>query len=224
MSRDELVIFLVRFDFELRRGFLDRAERFHHEHGMMRDDRAPAFADDGRMRHAFGIADVHDVPDDVVGVFLERIIGRAIEIAARAIVIDAESAADIEITELVSELGQLRVIARRFAHGAFDRARCRAPASRHGNEPASDNARGPRAFNISLAATRLVVSRPNFAFSPPLVRPFAGAFAVQTHANSDVRFDADFLCGANGLLELLEFLDDDDDRLAELAAHAARCG
>ena len=49
---------------------------------MMRDDRAPAFAHDRRMRHAFGVADVHDVPDDVVGVFLERVIRRAVEIAA----------------------------------------------------------------------------------------------------------------------------------------------
>ena len=92
---------------------------------MMRDDGAAAFAHDRRMRDAFGIANVRDVPDDVVGVFLERIIGRAVEIAARTVVIDAEAAADIEITEFVAELGQFRVIARRFAHGAFDRGNIR---------------------------------------------------------------------------------------------------
>ena len=40
----ELVIVLVRLDLELRRGLLDRAEGLHDEHGVMRDDRAPAFA------------------------------------------------------------------------------------------------------------------------------------------------------------------------------------
>ena len=50
MSRDEFVIFLGRLDLEFRRRFLDRTERFHHQNGMMRDDRAPAFAHDRRMR------------------------------------------------------------------------------------------------------------------------------------------------------------------------------
>ena len=48
-------------------------------------------------------------------------------------------------------------------------------------------------------------------------RPFSGAFAVKAHANSDVRFHADFLRRANRLLELFEFLGNDDDLLTELA-------
>ena len=121
MSRDQFVIVLAGIDFEFRRRFLDRTKGFHHQNGMMRDDGAPAFAHDRRMRHAFGIADIHDVTDNVVRVFLERVVGRAVEVAARAVVIDAESAADIEISELVSELRELGVVTRRFAHRAFDR-------------------------------------------------------------------------------------------------------
>ena len=117
----EFVILLARVDLQFRRRFLDGTERFHHQHGMMRHDRASAFAHDRRMRDAFRIANVHDVPNHVVGVFLERIIGRAIEIAARTVVIDAEPAADIQITELVPKFRKLCVIARRFAHRAFDR-------------------------------------------------------------------------------------------------------
>ena len=116
----QLVIFLARGNSQLRRRFLDGTERFHHQHGMMRDDRATAFAHDRRMRDAFGIANVHDIPHDVVGVFLERIICRAIEVAARTVVIDAKPAADIQISELVPKLRNLGVIARRFAHGALD--------------------------------------------------------------------------------------------------------
>src|SRR5437660_3346584 len=88
---------------------------------MMRDYGASAFIDNGRMWDAFGIAHVHDVPDDVVGVFLKRIIGRAVEITARAVVIDAETAANIEISEIVTELGKFCVIPGGFAHRAFDR-------------------------------------------------------------------------------------------------------
>ena len=78
----EFVIGLGRDHFRGLRALLDRTEGFHHEDGMMRDDRAPAFAHDRRMRHPFGIAHIHDVPDDVVGVFLERVVGRAIEARA----------------------------------------------------------------------------------------------------------------------------------------------
>src|ERR687891_2253568 len=92
---------------------------------MMRDGGAPALAHNGRMCDAFGVANVHDVPDDVVRVFLERIIGRAIEVAARSIVIDAEPAAYVEITKFVSKFRQLCVISRAFAHCALDRRNVR---------------------------------------------------------------------------------------------------
>ena len=42
-------------------------------------------------------------------------------------------------------------------------------------------------------------------------RPFAGTFAVQPDSNPNHRFDANFFCGADGLLELFEFLNNDDD-------------
>ena len=48
-------------------------------------------------------------------------------------------------------------------------------------------------------------------------RPFSRALAVKPHTNADVRLDANFLGRANRLLEFLEFLDHDDDGLAELA-------
>ena len=151
----------------------------------MRDDGATAFAHDGRMRNAFGIADVHDVPDDVVGVFLERIIGRAVEIAARSVVIDAESAADIEISELMPELGELGVITGRFAHRALDRRDIRhLRADMEMNELETMRepgrlqhfARGDETGGVETELRVLAAAR----------RPFAGAFAVQTDANSDV--------------------------------------
>ena len=110
---------------ELWCGLFDRAKRFDNQHRMMRDNGAPAFADNRRMRDSFGVANVDDVPDDVVRVFLERVIGRTVKVAARSIVIDAEPAADVEITKFVSKFGELCVKARGFAHGAFDRRNVR---------------------------------------------------------------------------------------------------
>src|SRR5437762_5191368 len=117
---DEFMVFLCKFDFELRRSFLDGAERFQYQHGMVRDNGAPAFAHNNGMRDPFGIAHVHDVPDNVIGVFLERIIGRAIEITTRSIVIHAETAPDIQISKLMSELGNFCVITGTLTHSALD--------------------------------------------------------------------------------------------------------
>src|SRR5881394_36513 len=67
----QFVILLGRFNPQTWDRFLDRAESFHHQHGMMRYDRAAAFVHDRRMRNVFGIAHVHDVPNDVVSVLLK---------------------------------------------------------------------------------------------------------------------------------------------------------
>ena len=99
----QFVVLFARFDLELRCSFFDRTKRFDHQHRMMRDSGAPALAHNRRMRDAFGVANVYDVPDDVVRVFLERVIGRAVKVAARSVVIDAESAAHVEITKFVSK-------------------------------------------------------------------------------------------------------------------------
>ena len=78
-------------------------------------------------------------------------------------------------------------------------------------------------MSISLAATRFVVLEPELRVLAAARRPFARAFAVQPHPDADQRLDAHLLGDPQRLLQLLEFLDDDDDRLAEAAAEHARC-
>ena len=189
---DEFMIFLARRDFQFGRGFLDRAERFHHEHGMVCDNGAPAFAHDRRMRHAFGIAHVGDVPNNVIRIFLKGIIRRTVEIAARSVVVDPESAADIEITEIVSEFCEFGVVACGFAHRAFDRGNVghlRADVKMNELEAMRESsgfqhfARGNETRGVETELRVLSAAG----------RPFAGAFAVQTDANTDHRLDADFL-------------------------------
>src|SRR5205807_5920857 len=49
-------------------------------------------------------------------------------------------------------------------------------------------------------------------------RPFAGAFAVKTNPDSDHRLEPNFFRSADRLFQLFQFLDHNDNALAELAA------
>ena len=101
--------------------FFDRAEDLDHEHAVMGDDGAAAFADDIRVRHLLRVAHVRDVINDVVGVFLQRVIDRAVERAPAPVVIHSQAAADIHELDLKTHLVQFRVKARGLLHGLFNR-------------------------------------------------------------------------------------------------------
>ena len=51
------------------------------------------------MRHLGFVADVLDVIDDVVGVFLQRVVDARFEIRLRAVVVDAQAAADVHVLQ-----------------------------------------------------------------------------------------------------------------------------
>ena len=89
---------------------------------MVGDQRAPALADDDGVGDFLRVADVHDVIDDVARVLAEGVIGGTVEGGSRAVVIDPEAAAHVEVAERVAHLGHLRVEAGGLAHGALDGA------------------------------------------------------------------------------------------------------
>ena len=66
---------------------LDVAEGFHHQHRMMRHHGPPRLADDHRVFDPLGIADIHDVVDDVPGVFVQGIVDGGMEGGAAAVVV-----------------------------------------------------------------------------------------------------------------------------------------
>jgi hypothetical protein len=100
--------------------FLNRAKHFHDQHAVVGDDGAAAFADDVRVRHLLGVADIGDVINDVVGVFLQRVIGGTVERGAAAVVIHAQAAADVEKFNGETHLVELGVKPRGFLHGFFN--------------------------------------------------------------------------------------------------------
>ena len=86
---------------------LGDAEDVDDEHRVVRDDRAARLDDDVRVRHAVGVAHLLDRVDDVVRVLLHRVVHRRREVGLRAVVVDAEAAADVEVLERRAHLVQL---------------------------------------------------------------------------------------------------------------------
>ena len=172
-----------------RSALFDRAKGLDDEHRMMRDDGAAALAHDGRVRHILRVAHIHDVVDDVARIFVERVVRGAVEGRARAVVIDAESAADIEITELVPHLLEFGIEARRLPRRALDRAdvrHLRADVEMHQLERVGQARNGVE----QIAGRHEFRGRKaKFRVFAAAGRPFSGALGEQAHAKADERFD-----------------------------------
>src|SRR6202000_1722405 len=93
---DDGVFIVAVFQVFARTRLFDAAKNLNDEHAVMRHDGSPAFTDDVRVGDVFGVANVGYVKNDVVLVFLQRVIGGGIESATRAVVIHAQTAANVE--------------------------------------------------------------------------------------------------------------------------------
>ena len=96
------------------------AEDVEDQHAMISRDGAAAFGNDDGMRHLCFVADVLNMMHDVVGVLLQGVIDARLEVGLRAVVIDAEAAADVHIIEARAGALQLDIDARGFNDGCFD--------------------------------------------------------------------------------------------------------
>ncbi|MEY5016665.1 MAG: hypothetical protein RIS92_3023 [Verrucomicrobiota bacterium] len=117
-----LGIGVPRFDGDAFAILFDGTERFDDEDRVMSDDGAPALRDDDGVGDRLGVADLHDVPDNVARVLRKTVVGRAFERGARAVVIDAEAAPHVDVPHLVAHFRELGVEACGFANRAFDGA------------------------------------------------------------------------------------------------------
>ncbi len=73
------------------------SKNVEHEHAVVSRNRSSALRDDVRVRHFRFIADTLDVVDDVARIFLERVVNAGFEVGLRAVVIDSQAAANIQI-------------------------------------------------------------------------------------------------------------------------------
>jgi hypothetical protein len=74
------------------------------------------------MFHAGIVAHGLDVIDDVVGVLLERVIDARLEIGLGAVIIDAETAAYVEVVQSRARLDELDIDTRRLVQRPLDDA------------------------------------------------------------------------------------------------------
>ena len=86
---------------------------------MIGGNRAATFRDDGGVRHVGFIANVLYVINNIVRVFLQRVIHARFEVCLRPIVIDTKPAAHIHILQAGAGLAQFRVQASRFIDSGF---------------------------------------------------------------------------------------------------------
>src|SRR5689334_8947906 len=75
----------------------DSAKYLDDQDGVMCRDRTARLARNVRMRYLLLVADIHDVIDAVGGILIERVIRRRVEERAAAVIVNAKSAADIDV-------------------------------------------------------------------------------------------------------------------------------
>ncbi len=75
------------------------AEHVEDQHAMVGDHRPARLGEDRRVGDLGLVADVLDPEDDVVGVFLKRVVDRRHKVGLRAVVVDAQAAADVEVLD-----------------------------------------------------------------------------------------------------------------------------
>jgi hypothetical protein len=96
------------------------AEDVEDQDAVVGGDGAAAFGDDVGVGDFGVVADVLDVVDDVVGVFLEAVVDAGFEVGLGAVVVDAEAAADVEEFEAGAGAFEFGVDAGGFDDRGFD--------------------------------------------------------------------------------------------------------
>src|SRR5690349_17765209 len=196
----------------------NRAEHFHDENAVVRDDGTSALTDDVRVVDLLRVADVTDVINDIVRVFLQGVIGRAVERRPAAVIIDTQAAANINVFDGKAHLVKFGVETRRLLDRFFDSEdvrHLRADVKMNQLETVCEvlrleQGRGGKQFNG--AQTELCIFSRAF-------RPFAGTFAEQAGTDANEGFDAKLARDADDLLKLLQLFHDHDHLLAQFDPH-----
>ncbi len=194
--------------------FFDRAENLHNQHAVMGDNCAATLADDVRVRHFLGVADIGDVINDVVGIFLEGVVGGAVEGGPAAIVIHAQTAADVEVFDVKPHLVELGVKPRSFLDGFLDNENVR--HLRADMEMQQLEAVGEAfCFEHFRGGQQLGGAQTELGVFTGALRPFAGAPAQEARADADEGFQAELPGQRDDLAQLFELFDDHDHLLVQ---------
>ena len=164
------------------------------------------------------VADLLHREHDVVRVLLHRVVHRRREVRLRAVVVDAQAAAHVEVLERRAQLAHLDVEAPRLAQRVLDRADRRDLAAEvevQELEAVQQVVGAQEVDRLDHLARRQAELRAVAARRLPAPRPLGG----QLDADADARAHADLLGGLGDQRELGELLDDDEDRAPQLRRH-----
>ena len=184
---------------------------------MVRGEGTARLAHDVRVRQAALVADLGERADDIVRVLLHRIVHGAEAARARALVVHAEAAADVDDTHRRAELPELRVVARRLAHAGLDVldiGDLRAHVEVHHGERL-EQVLGAQPLDH---AQHLGRGQSELGFLAAGVLPLARPERGQPHAHAQKRRDVQRARLRDHELELGELLDHDVDPVSELLA------
>ncbi len=101
------------------------ADDVRDQHRMVRSNRAAGFGDHRRVRQAVLFTGIANRPDDVVGIFVQAVVHRAVGLRAGPFVVHAQAAAHVKALDVHAKLVQLNIETRRFAHAGGDVANIR---------------------------------------------------------------------------------------------------
>ena len=196
--------------------FVDTLEDLNDEQRVRGDDGATGLADDvGHGDTGLG-ADVADIGDHVAGVFLHRVVHGALKVRPGAIVVDAETAADVEVAHGEAHFVELAIEAGRFDDGVLDRDDVR--------HLGADVEVHEAQAGLEFGGAELFAGEENFGGVEAELRVVAGghrplalAAGEQFGAEADHGLHADRLGNLDDVVDLGELLDDDDDLFAQFA-------
>ena len=152
------------------------------------------------------------------GVLLEAVVDRVVAARARALVVDAEAAADVDVADVDAGAAQLDEVARRLAHTAGDVAHVR-DLRAHVEVQQLELLRAgpPRSSSASRSSSWRGLS-PNLALSPPVFCHLPAPIVARRTRTPSSGSTLELARLLDHAAQLGRLLDHDEDRQAELAA------
>ena len=166
------------------------------------------------MRHVRFVTGGLDAGHDVVRVLLHVVVHRGVEVGLRAVVVDREAAADVEVAHPAAHLAQLHVELTGLAHRVLD------------GDDARDLAAEVKVQELQavehVALLELVDDVHDLRGRQAELGAIAGrggppahALAAQLRAHAEARTDVELLGRDEGVIELFDALEDDQHLVVE---------
>ncbi len=185
----------------------------------MRRERAAALADEVRHRHLVLAARLGHRVHDVVRVLLQRVVHARVRLRRpRAVVVDAEPAADVDVRDVDAELAHLDVEARDLLEPALDEADVRDLAAEVEVQQLDDVESSALAEPVD-ELHELHRVEPELRFLPGALRPPSGALGRELDADAARRRHPELVGDLEQHVDLAELLDDDEHTVADLLPH-----